>query len=76
MIVKNDREFQDKVCERDGYICQHCKKTFNYSAYFDGERNQYVAAHHLKKKRARPDLRFETDNGICLCKECHLKAHS
>lgn len=80
MIVKNDDQFQREVCKRDGYICQICKNDFSYDYYFD-ERgiNQYTVAHHIKTKKARPDLRLETDNGICLCnfppENCHTELH-
>ena len=54
-----------KVFERDGYKCQNCGKV-------GGKLN----AHHIKPWADYPELRYDIDNGITLCKECHLIAHA
>jgi HNH endonuclease len=56
------------VLERDDYRCQacgrHCRK------YERG-----LAAHHIKSWADHPESRFDVNNGMTLCRECHLKLH-
>jgi len=33
-------------------------------------------AHHLNSGSYFPDERFDVDNGVCLCKECHINFHT
>jgi hypothetical protein len=76
MLAKNLKEFHKIVCERDKYICQRCKKSFNYPCYFDDKGvNQYVGGHHELSRGSRPDLKLETDIGKCLCYPCHELVH-
>ena len=51
------------VYERDNYTCQRCS--------LKGVRKHPIEAHHIKAFAFYPDLRFEVNNGITLCKECH-----
>ena len=53
-----------RVFERDNFKCQVCGKV-------GGELN----AHHIKEFSEYPELRFEVDNGITLCVNCHKKIH-
>jgi len=77
MIAKNDKDFQRLVTERDGYICHYCNKNLSLPYYFNAEGvNQYAVAHHIKRKRAHPELRLETDNGQTVCAQCHNLIHS
>lgn len=34
-----------------------------------------VNAHHLYSWKSYPLLRFDIDNGITLCKKCHINFH-
>ena len=71
-----DKEWHKKVCERDKYICQKCLTNFNYPYYFDDKNiNKYVCGHHIKSKKAHPELRHEVTNGTCVCQECHNLIH-
>ena len=55
--------WRKQVFERDNYVCQDCGNK--------GRLN--LEAHHKKRWIHYPELRFEVDNGLTLCKECHNK---
>jgi hypothetical protein len=52
--------WRSKIFQRDNYICQLC-----------GDRGLELHPHHIKQKCDFPDLIFDINNGITLCKECH-----
>jgi hypothetical protein len=63
--IYNSREYINwriKVFKRDNYKCQTCNKI-----------GGYLEAHHIKPFSLYPKLRFELNNGITLCKSCHMK---
>lgn len=51
------------VKDRDGWACKEC-----------GAKDR-LHAHHIKKWRDYPSLRYELDNGVTLCHSCHEAAH-
>ena len=60
------KKWRNSVFERDRYECQICGSVKN------------IQAHHIipwSKTRNNKDLRYDIDNGITLCRKCHLKAH-
>lgn len=57
-------QWRKKVFERDGYTCQMC-----------GVKGGVLNAHHIKKYSEFPNLRYDLDNGVTLCKGCHRKVH-
>ena len=61
--------WREKVFERDEYTCQRC------SAKSKKGKQVYLVAHHIKSFALRPNLRFDVENGLTLCKECHYKEH-
>lgn len=58
--------WRKEVYQRDHYTCRICGKHC--------EKNDIVA-HHLKLFSEFPELRYSVDNGIVLCRSCHLKLH-
>lgn len=34
-----------------------------------------LTAHHLWDKATHPSLAYEVENGVCLCKSCHIEFH-
>lgn len=56
-------EWRKEVLKRDEYKCTKCNN------------KKRLEAHHIKKFSKYKELRFELDNGITLCKECHKVIH-
>ena len=55
-----------QVRERDEYVCQHC--------HYDGLPHE-MDAHHIVPKAKFPRYAYDLDNGITLCRECHIYQH-
>lgn len=63
--VNETRLWSKNVLRRDKFTCQLC-----------GQVGGKLNAHHKKEWSNYKELRFDIDNGVTLCKECHLhKAH-
>jgi 5-methylcytosine-specific restriction endonuclease McrA len=58
------RAWRKAVYERDNYTCQKC-----------GAKGAYLNAHHIKPWADYPEFRYDLDNGIALCRACHIKEH-
>jgi hypothetical protein len=58
-------KWRQQIYKRDKYTCQEC----GYS-----ERGK-LDAHHIHSKGEYPELAYEIDNGITLCKICHQKTY-
>ena len=65
-IRKSDeyKNWRKSVYLRDNFICQGCKKV--------GGR---IHAHHINPFSKFPKLRFDINNGITLCFNCHKAIH-
>jgi len=62
-IIRTSKEYKDwktAVFKRDNYTCQFC-----------GVRGGKLNAHHILSFKDYPEYRFNVDNGITHCKECH-----
>lgn len=66
-ILRNSTEYKDwrkSVFDRDDYTCQKCSAS-----------STILNAHHIKPWAKYIDLRFDIDNGVTLCKPCHIEVH-
>lgn len=57
------RKWRQQVIKRDDYTCQQCGST------------QKLQAHHVKSWEDFPELRYDIDNGLTLCSDCHSRIH-
>ena len=61
---ENSRKWSQQIMKRDNYTCQICNQ-------HGGNLN----AHHLNGWNAFPEQRFDLDNGVTLCVDCHKEFH-
>lgn len=60
---KEYKAWRNSVFKRDGCSCTKC-----------GTETE-LNAHHIKPFSLYPELRFCLDNGLTLCKNCHIELH-
>lgn len=65
-LDRREEEFRLKVRAREGYKCQW--PGCNY-------RDKWIPVHHKNERSQRPDEKYNTANGACLCQEHHDYAH-
>ncbi len=61
----NGQVWSNSIMKRDNYTCQICNQ-------HGGKLN----SHHLNAWNAFPEQRFDLDNGVTLCTDCHKEFHS
>ncbi|MDS7057032.1 HNH endonuclease [Klebsiella pneumoniae] len=64
---RNSNEYSEwrlAVFKRDNYICQCCKLT-----------GLKLNAHHIFNFATHKDIRYDIENGITMCEECHRRFH-
>lgn len=64
---KESTEWRKAVFVRDNYTCQKCGTRSSKDKYVR------IEAHHIKPFSIYPELRFNIENGLTLCKACHSK---
>jgi len=62
---KRYKIWRKEVFLRDCYTCQSC-----------GIKGGDMHAHHLKTWKNHEDARFDINNGVCLCVDCHMVIHN
>ena len=68
-LLRQTREYREwrlAVYARDKWTCQECERHCN---------SKNIVAHHKKSFKKYPGLRYRVENGITLCRKCHLKNH-
>lgn len=60
------KNWRDSVYKRDRWTCRVCKEHCQKSN---------IVAHHIKEFSSYPELRYEVDNGVTLCRKCHINIH-
>ena len=67
MIVSKSKlctkKWREEVLKKYDYKCAICGSSYD------------IVTHHIQSRTARPDLINETDNGIALCRKCHILEH-
>jgi 5-methylcytosine-specific restriction endonuclease McrA len=56
------KKFRNEVLKRDNFTCQMCNNS---------NRRTWKAVHHIIKWSSSASLRYDPDNGITLCHQCH-----
>ena len=59
--TQEHQEWRHAVLERDHRTCQMC-----------GETDAIMQAHHIVPYCDHPEVAYELENGITLCKQCHM----
>lgn len=62
------KQFLRQIYRRDGFCCVRCR------APKSGPKSLH--AHHIKPWAGNPDLRFNENNVVTLCRRCHDWVHS
>ena len=63
-FIPEYKEWRKNVFDRDSYTCKSCSKI-----------GGNLVAHHIVPYSTNKKLRFDVNNGITLCRECHKEFH-
>lgn len=64
---KKSKDFRNEIFKRDDYTCKSCGRCRKV-----GDR-VVLNIHHIKPFAVHKELRFDKDNVITLCEQCHRK---
>ena len=64
------KNWRNTVFVRDGYTCQCC------GAHSGNGKTVKLVAHHIQNWSSCIELRYDKENGITLCDDCHVDFHS
>lgn len=62
-------DWRTAVFEKNNYGCKFCGDRSSKDGRIE------LNAHHIKYYNDYPELRFDVNNGITLCKSCHNSLH-
>jgi len=68
-LIRKTKEYKEwaiSIYKKGKYICQGCGIKC---------KAKNIIAHHIKSFTYFPKLRFDINNGITLCRSCHIKYH-
>ena len=60
-------KLRQKILRRDKYMCVECKRF--------GRIKEASEVHHIKHLEDFPELAYDENNLVSLCRACHRKAH-
>lgn len=63
--TKEYKEWRLAVYKKDYWTCQDCNV-----------KQKHPIAHHKKTWNDYPELRYDVNNGVTLCRSCHKKRHT
>lgn len=66
------RLWRETVFARDNWTCQGENHPPNLPRRNGEGKKVYLEAHHIKSFAKYPELRFAIDNGLTLCRDCHI----
>ena len=77
-LTKEDREWADKVKDRDGRKCVICGETDRLNAHHKISFSEIIEKFNIKtiEDARKCKILWDINNGITLCKSCHDKHHS
>lgn len=73
--VPDEVRIMTRICKEYKNWVKAVKKKYNDQCDICSSNKQLVA-HHIKNYLDNISLRFNVDNGVCLCKKCHTKFHA
>ena len=77
--TEEDREYEKKYRKSDDLEFKNWSRTIKELANFTCARcnktNCKLESHHILSWIEHENKRYDLDNGICLCKECHKEFH-
>lgn len=67
LTLKRWKKKREQILKRDGRLCQRC--FYKYGLFTTTQ----LQVHHIKPRSKYPELIYEDDNLICLCKTCNVQ---